>query len=297
MYIKPRIALMGVLLSLWVFGCQEVEKQGDVKDWRIISLSGAITETVFELGYGSKIVGVDVTSTFPEAVHSVPKIGHVRQLNAEGLLSLQPNLIIAEQSNFNSPALEQLKKSGIRVEFIEKPFSLEAPEILFKAIGGILGVDKEVYQKKIDNLLSEKKGLTNEIGFETAPPKVVFIYSRAQGQMMLAGKNTAADAMITAAGGINPLNQFEDFRSFSEEGLISANPDILLLFSSGSGEEVDLAKAESIPGLQETNAGKNRRLIFMDGNYLLGFGPRCLEAAAELKQRIQSAKDSNNDKG
>ncbi|MDP4710007.1 MAG: ABC transporter substrate-binding protein [Saprospiraceae bacterium] len=253
---------------------------------RIISLSGAITETVYVLGYGSKVVGVDVTSTYPPEAQLHPKVGHVRSLNAEGLLSLQPTLILAEQSEFNSPALKQVEAAGIRVAYLEKPFSLEAPDVLFQSLGQLLGLPAQQYQREMERIALEREQLARGSKQLDSRPKVAFIYSRGKGQMLLAGKNTAADAMIQAVGGVNPLQDFEDFRAFSQEGLLAADPDVLLLFSTGQGTEADTQSLAQIQGLEQTKAGKNKHIVFMDGNYVLGFGPRSIAAALELQQKI-----------
>ena len=258
----------------------------DIPEPRIISLSGAITETLYALGYGSKVVGVDVTSTYPSDVQQLPKVGHVRSLNAEGLLSLQPTLILAEQSEFNSPALKQIETAGIRVAYVEKPFSLEAPDVLFRSLGKLLGLPAQQYQKEMERVALEREQLAMGSKLIDSRPKVAFIYSRGKGQMLLAGKNTAADAMIQAVGGVNPLQDFEDFRAFSQEGLLAANPDVLLLFSTGQGTEADTQSLAQISGLEQTKAGKNKHIVFMDGNYVLGFGPRSVAAALELQQKI-----------
>lgn len=253
---------------------------------RIISLSGAITETLYALDYGSSVVGVDVTSTYPSDAQQLPKVGHVRSLNAEGLLSLQPTLILAEQSEFNSPALKQIETAGIRVAYVDKPFTLEAPDVLFRSLGKLLGLPEQQYQREMEHVAFEREQLAMGSKLIGRRPKVVFIYSRGKGQMLLAGKNTAADAMIQAVGGFNPLQDFEDFRAFSQEGLLAADPDVLLLFSTGQGTEADTQSLAQIPGLEQTKAGKNKHIVFMDGNYVLGFGPRSIAAALELQQKI-----------
>jgi iron complex transport system substrate-binding protein len=281
---------LSIALTLLVACGTDDKKSGTegIPEQRIISLSGAITETLYELGYGANLVGVDVTSTYPAETAQLPKVGHVRSLNAEGLLSLKPTIILAETSEFNSPALKQLEASGIRISFVEKPFTLDAPAILYSSVAKTLGVPAQNYQGALDSMQKDRELLADNAAQLSKHPKIVFIYSRAKGQTMLAGKNTAAAAMIDAVGGINPLNDFEDFRAFSQEGLMAANPDVLLLFSTGKGEAADWAIVEQIPGVAETNAGKNKHIIFMDGNYVLGFGPRCVSAALEFQQKISS---------
>lgn len=256
---------------------------------RIVPLSGAITETLYTLGHGDKIVGVDVTSTYPAEANQLPKVGHVRQLNAEGILGLKPDLIIAEISENNSPALQQLEQSGLEILWLEKTYSLDAPLQMAQKIAEKLGDPAGKLEQLSKKIKAEKQDLQALITNKTNTPKVLFIYARGKGNLMVAGKNTAAEAMIQAAGGQNAVTEFTDFQALSAEGLIKAQPDIILMFDSGLQSVNGADELLKIPGISQTPAGKNQRIITMDGHYLLGFGPRATEAAIELAKKLQSA--------
>src|SRR5690606_33743928 len=105
--------------------------------------------------------------------------------------------------------------------------------------------------------------------------------------MMVAGQNTPLDAVINLAGGVNAAQGFEDFKPFTPEALLEANPDAILMFDSGlqsiGGAEVIL----NIEGVGQTNAGKNKKIIAMDGQYLSGFSPRLGDAVLELNQKLR----------
>jgi len=252
-------------------------------------LSGAITETLYTLGHGDKIVGVDVTSTYPDEANRLPKVGHVRQLNAEGILGLKPDLIIAEISENNSPALQQLEQSGLEILWLEKPFSLDAPLQMAQKIADKLGDPAGKLEQLSKKIKAENQDLQALIANKTNTPKVLFIYARGKGNLMVAGTNTAAEAMIQAAGGQNAVTEFADFQALSAEGLIKAQPDIILMFDSGLQSVNGADELLKIPGVSQTPAGQNQRIITMDGHYLLGFGPRATEAAVELAKKLQSA--------
>lgn len=257
---------------------------------RVVSLSGAITETLYTLGHGDKIVGVDVTSTYPAETNQLLKLGHISQLNTEGVLGLEPDLIIAENSEKNNPTLDQLAGSGVEILWLEKPNSIDAPLQMAKKIATKLGDPNDKLEALAEKIEVEQQDLQALTANLTQRPKVLFIYARGKGNLMVAGKNTAAETMITAAGGQNAVTEFEDFRALSAEGLIQAQPDAILMFESGLQSLDGVGALLAIPGIRQTPAGKNQNIITMDGHYLLGFGPRASEAALELAKKLQDQK-------
>lgn len=289
-YINMAIRIVAMACCILLGACNQTPTQqaniSKQKYERIVSLSGAITETLYTLGHGDKIVGVDVTSTYPAETNQLLKLGHISQLNTEGVLGLEPDLIIAENSEKNNPTLDQLAVSGVEILWIEKPNSLDAPLQMATKIAAKLGDPNEKLEALSQKIKLEQQDLQALTANLTQRPKVLFIYARGKGNLMVAGKNTAAETMITAVGGQNAVTEFEDFRALSAEGLIQAQPDVILMFESGleslNGTDALLA----IPGINQTPAGKNRRIITMDGHYLLGFGPRASEAALSLAKKL-----------
>ncbi|MCG8328331.1 MAG: ABC transporter substrate-binding protein [Chitinophagales bacterium] len=283
--------LCGIIL---LYTCANPTQQHDAaghtapsSDTRIVALSGGITEVLYTLGHGNKIVGVDVTSTFPEEVKELPQLGHIRNLNAEAILALAPNLIVAEAKDSSNQILQQLANSGIELLFLESTNHPDKPilqaEVLAKKLGSEASLQtlKEQHLQDIQELQQIKEKNTYE-------PRVLFVYARGKGSMMVAGRNTSASSMIELAGGKNAILDFEGFKALSAEGLIEAQPDVLLLFKSGlqslGGQEGLL----QVPGLSQTPAGVNQRFIAMDGLYLLGFTPRVGKAAIDLAKQLQA---------
>ena len=120
----------------------------------------------------------------------------------------------------------------------------------------------------------------------TESPKVLFIYARGAGRLMVAGANTSAAAIIEKAGGQNAIRSFEGFKTMTPESLIEAVPDVILMFSSGLASLDGKEGLGQIPGISQTPAYKNNRIIAMDGHYLTAFGPRVGQAALELARGI-----------
>ena len=120
-----------------------------------------------------------------------------------------------------------------------------------------------------------------------APKKLLFIYARGTGTLMVSGKNTSLDKMFTLIGHKNAVTDFTDFKPLTSESLLAANPDVLVLFSSGLESVDGIEGLLKVPGVAYTNAGKNKKIVSMDGQYLTGFGPRLGKAAAELAQKVK----------
>lgn len=281
----------------WLFwACEETASQqansSSLGYERIVSLSGAITETLYALGHGDKIVGVDRTSTYPVEVKNLTQLGHISQLNAEGVLGLSPDVIIAEASEKESAALKQLEQSGIEIVFIDKPNTMDAPLQMATAIAEKLGDPEEKLAALSEKIKAEQTQLASLVANGSQRPRVLFIYARGKGNLMVAGKNTSAEAMIEAAGGQNAVTEFSDFKALSTEGLLQAQPDVILMFESGLRSLNGVEELLAIPGMHQTPAGQNRRIITMDGHYLLGFGPRAVDAALELAKSLQPPKNS-----
>jgi len=292
------IHFLGILtLGLSLNACQNApsateEATQEASYERLVSLSGSVTELLYELEQGDKIVGVDVTSTYPaDKVTELPKLGHVRQLNVEALLSLQPDLVLAERTDEASAALQQLEAAGVEVLWLDGSFTLDKPLAQAEQISEKLGLNEELESLR-KTYEADKAKLQQARKAMEETPKVLFIYARGKGSLMVAGKNTAASAMIELAGGQNAVQSFEGFRALSAEGLMEAQPEVLLLFDSGLQSLGGVEGLLQIPGLAQTPAGQRGHIIGMDGLYLLGFTPRAARAAADLSGRLQALPDA-----
>lgn len=279
-----------IVLSFCLVACNNSEENAETiqnkeekkTKQRIVSLNGTLTEILFALGHGEDIVGVDVTSTYPKKEsEALPKVGHVRNVQAEGILSLSPDVVYALKNELNPQLQEQLKSAGVELQLFEQTYSPEGTYQLIESVGTQLGAE-DAAQQLIENIESELAKLSPV----ESSPKVLFIYARGAGTLMVAGENTQMDAMIKLAGGQNAVSGFEDFQPLTPEALAAANPDYILMFSRGAASLSQDGGVNSIPGIGETTAGKNNQIITMDGLKLSGFGPRLGEAAVELNQQF-----------
>ena len=248
---------------------------------RIVSLNSAITETISALGHQDEIVGVDVTSTYPENIKSTAKdLGHVRSVSIESIVALKPTMIFATEGEIGPELLAKLKESGIKPAIFTQEFTVEGAGKLIADVAATLEhADYKALTDKIDADLAKVKPIAKA-------PKVLFIYARGANNMMVSGTGTPEDAIITMAGGKNAVTGFADFKPLTPEALIQGNPDVIFMYDSGIKGLGGIEGVLKIPGMDKTNAGKNKRIITMDGALVHGFGPRLGEAAAQLNSLL-----------
>ncbi len=249
---------------------------------RIVSLSGTISEIICDLGHQSQLVGVDVTSTYPATLDKLPKVGHNRNISAEGVLAQNPTLVVGTAESLKPEVAAQLKSAGVRVELFKQAYSVEGTKQLIKDVAAAFGASAEVpaLLKKLDAQLVQVRK-------PAKAPKVLFIYARGTGTMMVAGQGTQVEKIIQLAGGQNAATGFADFKPLTPEALVAANPDVLLLFDTGLSSLGGKSGLLQVPGIAQTTAGRTGRVVEMDGQLLTGFGPRLGLAASELAKKIQ----------
>jgi iron complex transport system substrate-binding protein len=273
-YTKMKKIFLGCLVALMALGTQAQQ--------RIVSLNGALSEIICALGAESQIAGVDVTSNYPASLKSKTKVGHNRNISAEGVLSLQPTLVISFDNQLNPQLLEQLKAANIKTVILKQVLTVAGTRNLVAEVATAIGTPAKAaaVQQAFDKQIAALR-------ITPVHKKVLFIYARGAGAMSVSGTGTSIDKMITLAGAENAMTGFADFKPLSSEALAAANPDIILLFDSGLSSIGGTDGMLKMPGVAQTNAGKNKKLVTMDGELLSGFSIRLPEALQELHNKLK----------
>lgn len=242
---------------------------------RVVTLGGAVTETVFALGAGGEVVGTDLTSRYPQPAASLPRLGYVRQLGAEGVLSLRPDLVLATADAGPPAALAQVAAAGVEVVRLEE--ALGAPEALarIRAIGAAIGRGGEA-EAMAAAIAADIAAIT--AGLPREAPRVLFLLSAGRTAPMAAGSGTAAEAMIALAGGRNAIEGMRNYRALSAEAVLSAAPDAIVTTTDTLEGAGGMAALMALPGIAGTPAAQAKRVAAFDGLALLGFGPRLAHA-------------------
>jgi len=275
-----RSAKISLFFMLLFFSFQQGAFATKSEAQRIVSLGPDVTEIIFALGAGDKVIAVDRSSKYPAETANKANVGYRRSLSPEGILALNTDLIIASEDIGPPETTDVLNQSAVEVFYIPVDNSREG---LIKKIGLIakkLGVEEqgEALTNKVIEDFDAATAYAKKVSADKQK-KVVFFHGLAR--LSGAGSDTAADAFIRYAGGINPLSIYSGYKPVSEEWLVKAEPDVVLMLSDGAGgptrEDVFSHKA-----LQETPAARSQSLVVLEGPYMLGFGPRTAEAIRKL---------------
>lgn len=273
----------GVIALVALASCSVAAPPERAQARRIVSVGGPVTECVFALGAGPEVVGVDTSSLFPDAAAKLPKVGYQRRLSAEGVLGLRPDLVLLGADAGPPAAVAQLRAAGIRVVVTPAAQSLEGARALVRAVGAALGRAPEA-ERLVERLDAEiARAQTPRPG---PRPRVAFVYARGGGTLQVAGEGTGAAEMIRLAGGENAVVGYRGYKPLSSEGLVAADPDVLLFTTRGLAALGGLDGALALPGVALTRAGRARRVRAVDDLLLLGFGPRTGAGVAELARRL-----------
>jgi iron complex transport system substrate-binding protein len=252
---------------------------------RTLSIGGAITEVLADLGLAKRIAGIDSTSVYPpDAVAGKPNVGYLRQLSSEGVIGLNPTLILAMDSAGPKQTMDAINSAGIPLVSVPEAYSEKGLLDKIALIGHAMGADNAAacLTAAVGDDFATLRKLRAAV---TKPVRVMFVMSLVNGQAMAAGRHTAADSIIALAGGVNAIDGYDGYKAINDEAIVAARPDVVLTIKrSRDSFEADAFYAHSAFAL--TPAGQRRAFLAMDGLYLLGFGPRTPAAAVEVASKL-----------
>ena len=254
---------------------------------RITVAGGSITEILYFLNEEDKIIAIDVTSNYPKDVKKYPSIGYVRNLSAEGILSLNPTLIIGEDDMGPQNVINQINRTGVEINILTEKHSSEGIIEKIQCIGEIIGrkdkanllIKDKILPKKIE--LDELSQLLKDLDI-----KVMFILNMDSGSPIVGGRETSADGFIEMMGVKNAFNSFEGWKPVGIESIIKASPDYILISNRGAHSFGNIEMLNNHHAIKHTPAAKNNNIIALDGMEMLGFGPRTINTALKLSNKF-----------
>jgi iron complex transport system substrate-binding protein len=248
---------------------------------RIVSIGSALTEIIYALGAESLLVGVDTTSLYPAAATSLPQVGYMRALSAEGVLSLKPTLVLATTAAGPATTLDQLRATGMEVLVLPDHYDYESVIAKIAAVGRVTGKTEQA-QAMIARGRTDMAELTKRLAEVTEKPRVLFLLSMGGGAPQAAGRGTAADGIIRLAGGTNAIDGYTGYRPLTPEAVIASRADFVLVTRQTVEAMGGIQAILDQPALRRTPAGRAGKVLQFDTLLLLGFGPRTPQAAQEL---------------
>ncbi|QKJ88608.1 ABC transporter substrate-binding protein [Paramixta manurensis] len=266
-----------LFLSLWLsFVCGLAHAQE-----RVVVIGGSLTEIVYALGAGERVVGVDETSLYPPPTEALPHVGIWKQLSVESVLSLRPTLLITWQDAEPRQALDTLAGLGVRV--VTLPRTPATPDRLLENIRTVaealaLRPRGEALAADIEQRLAQ---VAQRIATVKTPVRVLFLLAPGGGSAQVAGTESVADGILRLAGGHNVASQ-KQYASWGGEAMIAADPQVIVV----TQQSPQTAALDSLPGIRHTSAWRNGRIVSIDQALILGMGPRVADAVEQLNQRF-----------
>lgn len=288
---------IAIVLSLLLLPFNLMAKDNEDSERWVIA-GGSITELVYAIGAGNKVVGVDETTSYPEQTQALPHIGYWKQLSTEGILSLRPSTFVTWDDAEPKMVLRQLAQHNVKV--ISLPRTPATFELMLKNIRTLaISLDKQKEAEALIGSLQSRLAVINAKNSQIKQKvKVMFFLSPGGGIPQVAGKTSVADAILHLAGGEN-IATHENYRIYSAEAIIAANPELIVITTQSQKNQTGGLRASeglaSVPGVSMTQAWKNQRIIEIDQSLILGMGPRIVDAVELLHQQFYPA-DPVNDK-
>ena len=255
---------------------------------RGITLGGSVTEIAVALGAESRLVARATTSNFPASVQALPDVGYIRALSPENILALDPSLILAEGDAGPPEAVAVLKSAGI--PFVLLPEATDTAGVAAKiaAVAEALGLPAEGTALSA-TVTADLAAAQSRAAAVTAPKSVLFILSLQGGGVMAGGEGTEADGIIRLAGGINAASGFQGYKPMTDEAVLAAQPDAILMMDREGELAITVADVLAQPALSQTPAALTKTILRMDGMLLLGFGHRTPAAATALQDALHGS--------
>ena len=256
---------------------------------RIVSFAPSITETMFALGLGERVVGVTRYCTYPETAKKLPKVGGYLDPNFEQILMLKPDLVVLLKEHVQlMKFLGQNKIQFISINNEKCAGILQS----FETIGRLCG-----HSAQADSLISITQSELNRPVVLQKRPSILLCIGRDNpgtgsiGQVFVAGPKSFYSELIDAAGGTNAYTDSTgSYPALTAEGIIQCKPDIIIdvMGSMGSGSSVAPEKiVADWNRLQLVPAVKNKQVVCLTGDYLTIPGPRIALVLRDFKTVIE----------
>lgn len=267
-------------------------KKVTVKDTsRIVPLTGSLSEIVFTLGLGKNVVARDITATFEQA-KKLPVVTRAHDVSAESVLSLKPTVVLADTSTGPTEAIDQIRDAGIPLVVFDPAKSLDDVSPRIDAVAKTLGVEKsgDALNSRTQARIAKVRKSIPASSRRTEKPRVAFLYLRGTASVyLLGGRESGASSLLEAAGAVDAGKASglkKDFTAITSEALAKAAPDAILVMSKGLESVDGVDGLLKVPGVAETPAGLDRRIVSIDDGVLLNYGPRTDQVLKSLVEQL-----------
>jgi len=265
--------------AIWVASAANAASDAPTLAQRVVTLGGTVTEIVYALDQGDRLVGDDLSSLYPEAATKLPRVGYYRSVPVEGVLALNPDLVLASEQSGPPTALARLKEVGIHTEVISDQPSVQSLSERILQISKALGVPERGAQLNA----SVNTALRKAQALPQSHASAILLMNRT-GTPLGAGSHTAASLVLELSGLINVLADQQGYKPISAEALSALAPEVIVVPRMSLDAVGGLEKLRTMPGIASTPAAANNCIVVMDDLLALGIGPRLPQAIRTLKE-------------
>ncbi|MEO8168540.1 MAG: ABC transporter substrate-binding protein [bacterium] len=273
---KTTTVLLVIILALGLTSCDGFrdKPQSSTNTMRIVSVSKQLTEMLFALGVQDKLVGVDLSSTYPPEAAKLPTVGYHRMLSAEGITSLNPTIVFHDGNIAPEAVITQLQKVGIPMKQFPQTKNIEEAKALMRDLGSMFHVEAKAEElcNKLDSDMAKAQEVRKK--YTTTPKVLVIHFGRAINNYFVMGRKGNPSQMIEWAGGDNAIDAPEGMRPITPELIASAQPDVILATDFGFDRLGSAEKIKELPGISLTPAAKNNKIFRIEEHDLVYLGPR-----------------------
>lgn len=255
----------------------------------VIAIGGDVTEIIYALDQGHRLLARDATSTYPAEAQDLPDIGYMRSLSAEGVLSFAPSLIVSTEGAGPPEVIDILRAAAVDFAEVPEGYDARAIEDKINAVGVALDVPDRASTLAAETRAALDLAQDHASRLDADKKRVLFILSTQGGRIMASGTSTGADGIIRMAGATNAISDFEGYKPLSDEAISAAAPDVILMMDRSGDHASTDEELFALPALLATPAARNRDVVRMDGLLLLGFGPRTADAVIALNRALYPA--------
>ncbi|BES73401.1 hemin ABC transporter substrate-binding protein [Marinobacter nanhaiticus D15-8W] len=282
MQLRKIIGLAAILILGWAGAKAAAEP-------RIVSADGAITETIVALHATDLLVGVDTTSQYPpQVIAGLPKIGYLRALPLEGVLSLKPTRLITTEEAGPDVTLDGLGEAGVDVVELPVAWDVDAALERIRRVGDL--VDQQDQANELANRMAAAIDKVQTSMANKTDARVLVLLAAGDHGVMLAGKETAADALLETLGLRNALDDVSGYKPASREALLVADPDAIVIAEARPGQ----FQPADWPALIHLKAWEDGHRVTANAMLLLGFGPRLPEAMQTIAAIVPESTAAND---
>ncbi|MBC7267427.1 MAG: ABC transporter substrate-binding protein [Streptomyces sp.] len=243
---------------------------------RVVPLSGSLSEIVFSLGLGDRVVARDISTTFAQAA-DLPLVTRAHDVSAESVLSLRPDLVLAEETTGPAEAMRQIRDAGVPVLVVAPAHGLDDVGPRIRSVAAALGVPS-AGERLTERSERRITAVREQVPAEDPKPRVAFLYLRGSASVyLIGGRDSGATSLIEAAGAVDAgveSGLTKDFTALTSEALVKAAPDAILVMSKGLESVGGIDGLAEIPGIAQTPAGMDLRVVSIEDGVLLNYGPR-----------------------